>query len=54
MGWVSIPAERFRLAPPTWARPWGGSFEWPMLRTLLPGAFLTIFLICLTSSSPWR
>jgi thiamine transport system permease protein len=48
MGWVSIPAERFRLAAHLGA-PVGRVLEWPMLRTLLPGAFLTIFLICLTS-----
>lgn len=50
-GWQAIPAERFRLAqslgmPPT------AQFrhlEWPMLRAKLPGAFATVFLLCLTS-----
>ena len=50
-GWLSIPAERFRLAaslgmgPSDIAR----TLERPMLREVVPGAFLVIFLICLTS-----
>lgn len=47
-GWVAIPAERYRLA----ASLRGSVFwllEWPMLRRVLPGAALVIFLICLTS-----
>ena len=50
-GWLAIPAERFRLAaalgmgPPEIAR----FLERPMLKETLPGAFLAIFLICLTS-----
>lgn len=50
-GWLSIPAERFRLAaslgmgPADIAR----TLERPMLREVIPGAFLVIFLICLTS-----
>ncbi|SPH23713.1 Sulfate transport system permease protein CysW [Defluviimonas aquaemixtae] len=50
-GWLAIPAERFRLAaalgfgPAEVAR----FLERPMLRTLAPGVFVTIFLICLTS-----
>lgn len=50
-GWQAIPAERFRLAevlgmpPPSQFR----HLEWPMLRNLLPGAFATVFLLCLTS-----
>jgi thiamine transport system permease protein len=50
-GWQAIPAERFRLAaslgfgPGTVQR----HLEKPMLRAVLPGAFLAIFLVCLTS-----
>lgn len=47
-GWLSIPAERFRVAaslnaPVFWL------LEWPMLRAVVPGVFVAIFLICLTS-----
>lgn len=50
-GWQAIPAERFRLAgslgfaPAQVAR----HLEWPMLRSVVPGAFAVIFVICLTS-----
>jgi thiamine transport system permease protein len=50
-GWQAIPAERFRLAeslgfaPAEVAR----HLERPMLRAVLPGAALVIFVICLTS-----
>ncbi|SMH37548.1 thiamine/thiamine pyrophosphate ABC transporter permease ThiP [Maritimibacter sp. HL-12] len=50
-GWLAMPAERFRLAaslgfaPADIAR----TLERPMLRQVLPGAFLVIFLLCLTS-----
>ena len=47
-GWLAIPAERFRLAA-TLNAPVGRFLEWPMLRAVVPGAFLVIFLICLTS-----
>lgn len=47
-GWLAIPAERFRLAASLNA-PVGGLLEWPMLRAVVPGTFLVIFLICLTS-----
>jgi len=47
-GWLSIPAERFRLAA-TLNAPVGRFLEWPMLRQVAPGAFLVVFLICLTS-----
>ncbi len=47
-GWLAIPAERFRLAASLNA-PVGRLLEWPMLRVTLPGAFVVIFLICLTS-----
>jgi thiamine transport system permease protein len=50
-GWLAIPAERFRLAASL-----GFStgdiarvLERPMLRQVLPGAFLVILLLCLTS-----
>lgn len=50
-GWLAIPAERFRLAasldftPGDIAR----HLERPMLREVVPGIAVTIFLICLTS-----
>lgn len=47
-GWLSIPAERFRLAA-TLNAPVGRLLEWPMLRVVVPSTFLVIFLICLTS-----
>lgn len=50
-GWLTIPGERFRLAASlgfttrdTFLR-----LEWPMLRSVVPGIFLVIFLICSTS-----
>lgn len=48
MGWLSIPAERFRLAA-TLNLPEQTLFrvvEWPMLRAVVPGALAVIFLIC--------
>lgn len=50
-GWLGLPAERFRLAAQLGFGP-GATFrhlEWPMLRAVLPGAFVAVFLICLTS-----
>ena len=50
-GWAAIPAERFRLAE-TLNLPAAVRFrhlELPMLRQTLPGAALTVFLLCLTS-----
>ncbi|MBI1417091.1 MAG: thiamine/thiamine pyrophosphate ABC transporter permease ThiP [Limimaricola sp.] len=47
-GWSAIPAERFRLAA-TLNAPVGRLLERPMLRDVLPGAALAIFLICLAS-----
>lgn len=50
-GWQAIPAERFRLAaslgfaPPDITR----HLERPMLRATLPGVWLAVFLVCLTS-----
>lgn len=50
-GWQAIPAERVRLAlslglPPAQI---SRHLERPMLRAVLPGAGLAIFLVCLTS-----
>ena len=50
-GWTEIPAERFRMAAALDFGPgamWR-HLEWPMLRPILPGAFVIVFLICLTS-----
>lgn len=47
-GWLAIPSERFRLAASLGA-PIGPLLERPMLRAVLPSAFLVVFLICLTS-----
>ncbi|MBT3140061.1 thiamine/thiamine pyrophosphate ABC transporter permease ThiP [Ruegeria litorea] len=47
-GWLSIPAERFRLAATLNAPVWQ-VLEGPMLRRLCPGAFVVIFVICLGS-----
>jgi thiamine transport system permease protein len=50
-GWLAIPAERFRLAASLGLS--SGDIarllERPMLREVLPGVALAIFLICLTS-----
>ncbi|TNF11825.1 MAG: thiamine/thiamine pyrophosphate ABC transporter permease ThiP [Rhodobacteraceae bacterium] len=50
-GWQAIPAERFRLAATLGFGPSEVTrhLERPMLRAVLPGAFLAIFLVCLTS-----
>ncbi|MGY6704192.1 thiamine/thiamine pyrophosphate ABC transporter permease ThiP [Roseinatronobacter sp.] len=52
-GWAAIPAERFRLAASLGFTPRDSfrQLEVPMLRALVPGALLVIFLICLTSFS---
>ena len=47
-GWVSIPAERFRLAATLHVSVFR-LLEIPMLRAIVPSTFLVIFLICLTS-----
>ena len=44
-GWLSIPAERFRLAASLNA-PVGRVLERPMLWRVCPGAFAVIFVIC--------
>ena len=50
-GWLAIPGEQFRLAGSLGFSPGDvmRHLEWPMLRAVVPGAFLAIFLICLTS-----
>ena len=50
-GWSGVPAERFRLTDSLGANSWSRFLliEWPMLRGVLPGAFVLIFLLCLTS-----
>jgi len=50
-GWQVIPAERMRLATSLGfsARDMRRHFEGPLLRAVLPGAGLLIFLICTTS-----
>lgn len=50
-GWLAIPAERFRLAQSLGftSRDMARHLEWPMLREVLPGVVMVIFLICTTS-----
>ncbi|MEM6729136.1 MAG: thiamine/thiamine pyrophosphate ABC transporter permease ThiP [Pseudomonadota bacterium] len=50
-GWLAIPSEQMRLAASLGFGPRAmrRHLEWPMLRAVAPGAFLAIFLICLTS-----
>ena len=50
-GWQAIPAERFRLAASLGFTPAATlrHIERPMLREVLPGAGLVVFVICLTS-----
>ena len=51
MGWLAIPAERFRLAQ-SLGMPEAAVFrhlEVPMLRAVLPGAGVVVFTICLAS-----
>ena len=50
-GWQAIPAERFRLAASLGFRPHDvqRQLELPMLRSIVPGALLVVFLICTTS-----
>ncbi len=50
-GWLSVPSERFRLAASLNfdARAMFMRVEMPMLRDVIPGAFMLIFLICTTS-----
>ncbi|MCB1366670.1 MAG: thiamine/thiamine pyrophosphate ABC transporter permease ThiP [Rhodobacteraceae bacterium] len=50
-GWQAIPGEHFRLAAQLGmtSRDIARRLERPMLRAVLPGAFATIFLLCVTS-----
>ncbi|MDQ2094078.1 thiamine/thiamine pyrophosphate ABC transporter permease ThiP [Rhodalgimonas zhirmunskyi] len=50
-GWQAIPGERFRLAASLGMRPRQVSrvLEWPMLRAVVPGAWMVIFVLCLSS-----
>ncbi|WP_022708448.1 thiamine/thiamine pyrophosphate ABC transporter permease ThiP [Paracoccus zeaxanthinifaciens] len=50
-GWQAIPSERFRLADSLGFAPRDISrhLERPMLQAVLPGAWLAVFLVCLTS-----
>jgi thiamine transport system permease protein len=50
-GWQAVPAERFRLADSLGFGPseMFRHIERPMLRSVVPGAFLVIFVVCLTS-----
>ena len=50
-GWLAIPAERFRLAASLGFGPGDVArvLERPMLREVVPGAFVVIFILCLTS-----
>jgi thiamine transport system permease protein len=50
-GWQAIPAERFRLAASLGFAPRdiARHLERPMLREVLPGVWLAVFLVCLTS-----
>jgi thiamine transport system permease protein len=50
-GWMSIPSEHFRLAAELdfTSRDVHRQLERPMLRATIPGAFLLIFLLCITS-----
>lgn len=51
LGWVSLPAERIRLAQSLNLTPWQRfcAIEWPMLRAVLPSTAAVIFIICLSS-----
>lgn len=50
-GWLAIPGEHFRLAAQLGMGPRevAQHLERPMLRAVLPGAFVTVFLLCTTS-----
>ena len=47
-GWLDIPVERFRLAASLGVPVWR-VLEVPMLRAVIPGTFVVIFVMCLTS-----
>ncbi len=50
-GWVSIPSEHFRLAAQLnmSSHDIHRQLERPMLRAIVPGAFMLVFLLCITS-----
>jgi len=50
-GWLSLPGERLRLAATLAMTPGAilRHIELPMLRRIVPGIFVAVFLICLTS-----
>ncbi len=50
-GWLAIPAEQFRLVAQLGFTPRDvfRRIEAPMLREALPGAFVAVFLLCMTS-----
>ncbi|MBE9475610.1 MAG: thiamine/thiamine pyrophosphate ABC transporter permease ThiP, partial [Proteobacteria bacterium] len=50
-GWISVPTEHFRLCAQLGMAPRDvlKHLERPILRAVLPPAFLTIFLLCITS-----
>lgn len=50
-GWQAIPAERFRLAQSLGFGPRDVArhLERPMLREIAPGAWIAVFMVCLTS-----
>mgnify|MGYP001110330684 CR=1 FL=1 len=50
-GWTRIPVEHFRLSAQLGMSPKDLflRLELPMLRSILPGAFLLVFLLCVTS-----
>ncbi|HHL22318.1 MAG TPA: thiamine/thiamine pyrophosphate ABC transporter permease ThiP [Aliiroseovarius sp.] len=50
-GWQAIPGERLRLAAALGFSPrdMARHLERPMLRSVVPGALLVVFLVCLTS-----
>jgi thiamine transport system permease protein len=52
-GWLAIPGETFRLAAQLGFAPADVArrIELPMLRGVLPGAFVLVFLLCMTSFS---
>ncbi|EKE44182.1 ABC thiamine transporter, inner membrane subunit [Oceaniovalibus guishaninsula JLT2003] len=50
-GWLAVPSERFRLAASLGLGPWATFrlIELPILRGIVPGAALIVFLVCTTS-----
>jgi thiamine transport system permease protein len=50
-GWSAIPIEHFRLSAQLGINTSGITrhIEWPMLKSVIPGVFLLIFLLCISS-----